>query len=152
MEHCSLRSSWFLVRVSFRAACLPQRWHLVSVGVCSGDIYSAVFHVPLELSRQEALSACVINIIYCYKSPFWNLWPWQFEIFVTLLWALLLCSEKGPEKVCGGWVLLPRHLIQSCQGWGFLACCFCSRERKQFSLILMELWACSESSFGKRYP
>ena len=83
------------------AAFCPQRWHLVIVGVCSGDIYSAVFHVPLELSGQEALSACVINIIYCYKSPFWSLWPWQFEIFVTLVWAQLLCSEKGPRRACG---------------------------------------------------
>lgn len=79
-------------------ASLPQRWHLVIIGVCGGDIFSAVFHVPLELSGQEALSACVINIIYCYKSPFWSLWPWQFEIFATLVWAELLCSEKEPGK------------------------------------------------------
>lgn len=72
----------------------PQRWHLVIVGVCAGDIYGAVFHVPLELSGQEAPSACVINIIYCYKSPSWSLWPWQLEIFVTLVWAQLLCSGK----------------------------------------------------------
>lgn len=85
-----------------KAASLPQRWHLIIVGVCGGDIYSAVFHVPLELSGQEAPSACVINIIYCYKSPFWSLWPWQFEIFVTLVRAQLLSSEKGPRKACGG--------------------------------------------------
>lgn len=84
------------------AASLPLRWHLIIVGVCGGDIYSAVFHVPLELSGQEAPSARVINIIYCYKSPFWSLWPRQFEIFVTLVWAQLLCGDKGPGKVCGG--------------------------------------------------
>lgn len=79
-------------------ASFPQRWHLVIVGVCGGDIFSAVFHVPLELSGQEALSACVINIIYCYISPFWSLWPWQFEIFATLVRAELLCSQKGPGE------------------------------------------------------
>lgn len=84
------------------AASFPQRWHLVIAGVCGGDIYSAVFHVPLELSGQEALSACVINIIYCYKSPFWSLWPWQLEIFVTLVWEQFHCNEKGPGKAFGG--------------------------------------------------
>lgn len=84
------------------AASLPQRWHLVIIGVCGGDIYSAVFHVPLELSGQEAPSACVINIIYCYKCPFWSLWPWQLEIFVTLVRVQLLCSGKGPQEAGGG--------------------------------------------------
>lgn len=120
VPHPAPHSLTFLPKSHFEQAHVasrPQRWHLVIVGVCGGDIYGAVFHVPLELSGQEAPSACVINIIYCYKSPFWSLWPWQLEIFVTLVWAQLLCSEKRllgqvllliwdwPRTVCLGWDL-----------------------------------------------
>lgn len=79
----------FLTKCLCEQARLPQRWHLVSGGVCGADIYSAVFHVPWELSGQEAPSSCVMKIIYCDKSPFWSLWPWQVEIFVTLVRAQL---------------------------------------------------------------